>query len=103
MTDGHFDYDAVSYVVSTQAAYRDYYPSYYSAGYGWSWPYRYGFGSCYDAFFYDPFYCGSYYNPVFHPFFFGGVRFPLPAALLVPAVTLFSRGGRVFYPATHQL
>src|SRR5256885_13017698 len=78
MTDGHFDYDAVSYVVSTQAAYRDYYPSYYSAGYGWSWPYRYGFGSCYDAFFYDPFYCGSDFSPFYDPFFFGGVGLPPP-------------------------
>src|SRR2546427_596730 len=33
--DGHFDYDATSYVVSAQRAYRDYYPSYYSAGFGY--------------------------------------------------------------------
>src|SRR5207245_3545786 len=36
--DGHFDYDPTSYVASAQRAYRDYYPSYYSAGFGYGWP-----------------------------------------------------------------
>src|SRR5881392_3666916 len=52
MTDGHFDYDAVSYAVGTQAAYRDYYPSYYSVGFGSGWPYRYGRPFVYRPFIY---------------------------------------------------
>ena len=78
MTDSHFDCDAVTYVVSAARAYRDYYPAYYSVGFGWGWPYRYGYyGSCYDPFFYDSFYCGSaFYSPFYYnPFYFGGFGF----------------------------
>ena len=80
--DGHFDYDAATYVIG-QRYYRDYSPV--SFDYDWGWPYHYGafyggFGSCYDPFFYDPFYCGFYrpyyYNPFFYdPFFYGGFGF----------------------------
>src|SRR2546421_3651313 len=101
MTDGHFDYDAESYVVGTQAAYRDYYPSYYSVDFGSGWPYRYGFGSCYDAFFYDPFYCGSYYSPFYDPFFFGGVGFRRPRALRGPPAIFSPGGGALLTPAPH--
>jgi hypothetical protein len=68
--DGHFDYDAVTYVVSSQHAsyYDSYYPStYVSLGFGWGWPYRYGyFSSCYDPFYWDPFYCGGFYRPYYY-------------------------------------
>src|SRR5437016_1519358 len=106
MTDGHFDYDAVSYVVGTQAAYRDYYPSYYSVGfgYGWGWPYRYGyFGSCYDAFFYDPFYCGAaYYSPFYDPFFFGGFGFGYRRPFVYRPYIYYT-GGAAFYNQPHNL
>src|SRR5213595_646350 len=104
MTDGHFDYDAVSYVVTTQAAYRDYYPSYYSVGFGWGWPYRYGyFGSCYDAFFYDPFYCGaSYYSPFYDPFFFGGFGFGYRRPFVYRPYIYYT-GGAAFYNQPHNL
>jgi len=104
MTDGHFDYDAVSYVVSTQAAYNDYYPSYYSAGYGF--PYRYGFGSCYDPFFYDPFSCGSFYSPYYNPFFFGGFGFGGFGFGYRPFVYrpyIYYTGGVGFYNQPHNL
>src|SRR5712664_3414487 len=71
--DGHFDYDAVKYLVSTQHAYSDsYYPSsYVSLGFGWGWPYHYGSGygyysTCYDQFFWDPFYCSGFYQPYYY-------------------------------------
>ena len=104
MTDGHFDYDAVSYVVATHAAYRDYYPAYYSVGYGWGWPYRYGyFGSCYDAFFYDPFYCGaSYYSPFYDPFFFGGFGFGYRRPFVYRPYIYYT-GGAAFYNQPHNL
>ena len=102
MTDGHFDYDAVSYVVGTQAAYRDYYPSYYSVGFGSGWPYRYGFGSCYDAFFYDPFYCGSYYSPFYDPFFFGGFGFRYRRPFGYRPFIYYT-GGAAFYNQPHNL
>src|SRR6266702_608899 len=81
--DGHFDYDVQKYFVESHRAYRgDYYPSYgLGLSFGWGWPYsRFGFsygyaGSCFDPFFYDPFFCGAaYYSPFFYgysPFFSG--------------------------------
>src|SRR5690242_2563803 len=105
MTDGHFDYDAVSYVVGTQAAYRDYYPSYCSVGYGWGWPYRYGyFNSCYDAFFYDPFYCGSaYYSPFYYdPFFYGGFGFRYRRPFVYRPFIYYT-GGAAFYNPPRNL
>src|SRR2546429_8165348 len=104
MTDGHFDYDAVSYVVTTQAAYRDYSPAYYSVGYGWGWPYRYGyFGSCYDAFFYDPFYFGaSYYSAFYDPFFFGGFGFGYRRPFVYRPYIYYT-GGAAFYNQPHNL
>jgi Domain of unknown function (DUF4384) len=71
--DGHFDYDDVKYYVSSQQAYYDYYPSTLSVGFGWGWPYRYSyFSSCYDSFYYDPFYCGGFAQPYYYnPFFYG--------------------------------
>src|ERR1041385_1194655 len=76
--DGHFDYDAVTYVVSTERAYYDsYYPHYttYSVGFGWPYGYRYGYYStCYDPFFYDPFFC---YDPIFYrPYRYGFYGYP---------------------------
>ncbi len=83
--DGHFDYDVQKYFVESPRAYRDaYYPGYSSfglhLGFGWGggWPYSrfgfaYGYGSCFDPFFYDPFFCGAaYYSPFFYdPFSYG--------------------------------
>src|SRR5438477_4852360 len=73
--DGHFDYDAVTYVVASARAYYDsYYPHYaVNFGYGWGWPYGYRYAAlystCYDPFFYDPFLC---YDPIFsRPYGFG--------------------------------
>src|SRR5882724_3652515 len=74
--EGRFDYDAVTYVVSSARAYYDsYYPHYaVNFGYGWGWPYRYRYGyglysTCYDPFFYDPFLC---YDPIFYrPYGYG--------------------------------
>src|SRR5256712_1874675 len=69
--DNHFDYDVVTYTVSTQTAYNGggsyYYPSFgLYGGYGWPYRYRYGY-AYYDPFFYDPF----FYDPFFYdPFFF---------------------------------
>src|SRR5438270_7797848 len=101
--DGHFDYDAASYVVTAQRAYRDYYPSYYSVGFGWGWPYRYDyFGSCYDAFFYDPFYCGSYYSPFYDPFFFGGFGFGYRRPFVYRPYIYYT-GGATFYNQPHSL
>jgi hypothetical protein len=105
MTDGHFDYDGVSYVVSAQRAYRDYYPSYYSVGYDWGWPYyRHGYyGSCYDAFFYDPFYCGAaYYRPFYDPFFFGGFGFVYRRPFVYRPFIYYT-GGATFYNQPHNL
>jgi uncharacterized membrane protein YgcG len=72
--DGHFDYDVVKYFVSTQHAYSDsYYPStYVSVGFGWGWP-HYGWGffsSCYDEFYWDPFYCGGLFRPYSRPYYY---------------------------------
>src|SRR2546427_13232354 len=68
--EGRFDYDAVTYAVTSARAYYDsYYPHYtaVSFGYGWGSPYRYRYGAlystCYDPFFYDPFLC---YDPIFY-------------------------------------
>src|SRR5919109_319884 len=106
MTDGHFDYDAVTYVVSAPRAYREYYPSYYSMGYdwGWGWPYHYGyFSSCYDPFFYDPFYCGSaYYSPFYDPFFFGGFGFYYRRPFVYRPYIYYT-GGVGFYNQPHNL
>src|SRR5207248_3970200 len=73
--DGHFDYDAVTYVVASARAYYDsYYPHYaVNFGYGWGWPYGYRYAAlystCYDPFFYDPFLC---YDPIFaRPYGYG--------------------------------
>src|SRR5213592_3758738 len=73
--DGHFDYDAVTYVVASARAYYDsYYPHYaVNFWYGWGWPYRYRYAAlystCYDPFFYDPFQC---YDPIFsRPYGYG--------------------------------
>src|ERR1041385_969467 len=73
--DGHFDYDAVTYVVNSARAYNDsyydsYYPHYTAVNFGYGWPYRYGLYSlCYDPFYYDPFAC---YDPFFYrPYGFG--------------------------------
>src|SRR3989440_235407 len=75
-TEGRFDYDAVTYAVTSARAYYDsYYPHYtaVSFGYGWGSPYRYRYGAlystCYDPFFYDPFLC---YDPIFYrPYGYG--------------------------------
>ncbi len=75
-TEGRFDYDAVTYVVTSARAYYDsYYPHYTAGGFGfgWGWPYRYRYAAlystCYDPFFYDPFLC---YDPIFYrPYSFG--------------------------------
>src|SRR5256712_10663509 len=75
-TEGRFDYDAVTYVVtSARASYDSYYPHYTAVGcgFGWGWPYRYRYAAlystCYDPFFYDPFLC---YDPIFYrPYSFG--------------------------------
>src|SRR5437773_7553953 len=75
-TEGRFDYDAVTYAVTSARAYYDsYYPHYtaVSFGYGWGLPYRYRYGAlystCYDPFFYDPFLC---YDPIFYrPYGYG--------------------------------
>src|SRR5947209_3695127 len=76
--DGHFDYDAQKYFISAPRAYYDSsYPS-FDVGFGYGWPYygsRFGFGfgynSCFDAFYYDPFFCGAgFYNPFFYNSFF---------------------------------
>src|SRR5213593_4020478 len=73
--DGHFDYDAVTYVVASARAYYDsYYPHYaVNFGYGWGRPYGYRYAAlystCYDPFFYDPFLC---YDPIFYrPYGYG--------------------------------
>src|SRR6266704_1898725 len=73
--DGHFDYDAVTYVVASARAYYDsYYPQYaVNFGYGWGSPYGYRYAAlystCYDPFFYDPFLC---YDPIFaRPYGYG--------------------------------
>ena len=76
--DGHFDYDAVHYTVAAPGSYYSGYNHYYSPfgwrlgfRYGYGWPYYgYGFGysSCFDPFFYDPFFCGAtFYDPFFYP------------------------------------
>ena len=77
--DGHFDYDAVTYVVASARAYYDsYYPQYaVNFGYGWGRPYGYRYAAlystCYDPFFYDPFLC---YDPIFsRPYGFYGYGF----------------------------
>src|SRR2546430_2165166 len=75
-TEGRFDYDAVTYAVTSARAYYDsYYPHYtaVSFGYGWGSPYRYRCGALYDTwydpFFYDPFLC---YDPIFYrPYGYG--------------------------------
>jgi Domain of unknown function (DUF4384) len=71
MSDGHFDYDVVSYTVETERVYdNSYYPSTY-VGFGWGWPYQYGYGlysTCYNPFFFDPFVCD-------YPFFYSPYRF----------------------------
>lgn len=68
--DQHFDYDAIVYTVQSQRAYYDgsyYYPTVgLHIGYGWPYRYGYGYSSCFDPFFYDPFFCSAY-----DPFFFG--------------------------------
>ena len=77
--DGHFDYDLVAYTVASPIASfgRPCYgcgSPYYDDG----WPDRvhlglaFGSGSCFDPFFFDPFFCRSlFFNPFFvDPFFF---------------------------------
>src|SRR5881397_2039488 len=69
--DQHFDYDAVTYTVASQRAYYDrgsyYYPTIgLHVGYGWPYRYGYGYSSCFDPFWYDPFFCSAY-----DPFFYG--------------------------------
>src|SRR5207253_591863 len=61
--DGHFDYDAVTYVVASARAYYDsYYPHYaVNFGYGWGWPYGYRFyGYGFYGYRYRPYYGGGY-------------------------------------------
>jgi hypothetical protein len=76
-TEGRFDYDAVTYAVTSARAYYDsYYPHYTAVGFGYGWgsPYRYGlYSTCYDPFFYDPFACYDpfFYAPYRHSFAFG--------------------------------
>src|SRR5437870_1279861 len=69
--DGHFDYDAVTYVAASARAYYDsYYPHYTAVSVGFG----YGFYSmCYDPFFYDPFLCYDpfFYAPYRYSFAFG--------------------------------
>lgn len=80
LPDGHFDYDVVSYTVESPNSYsRGYSHHYYTSigfGYGYGWPYyrsRFAFGSCFDPFFYDPFFCGStFYDPFYYGSFFSG-------------------------------
>ena len=104
--DGHFDYDAVTYVVSSARAYNDsYYDSYYphytavNFGYGYGWPYRYGlYSMCYDPFFYDPFACYDpfFYSPYRYSFAFG---FGYRPYIYRP----FYGGGYGFYNRPHNL
>src|SRR2546430_15630423 len=87
--DGHFDYDVAHYAVASVDSYYSGYNHYYSPfgmrvgfgyGYGYGWPYsRYGgYSSCYDPFFYDPFFCGAsfydpfFYRPYYRPFIYTG-------------------------------
>src|SRR5438132_545741 len=86
--DGHFDYDVAHYTVASVDSYSSGYNHYYSPfgmrvgfGYGYGgWPYyRYGaYSSCYDPFFYDPFFCGAslydpfFYRPYYRPFIYTG-------------------------------
>src|SRR2546427_1160895 len=87
--DGHFDYDVAQYSVASVDSYYSGYNHYYSPfgmragfgyGYGYGWPYsRYGgYSSCYDPFFYDPFFCGAsfydpfFYRPYYRPFIYTG-------------------------------
>src|SRR2546421_8392887 len=84
MQDGHFDYDVVTYAVESPNSYsRGYSHHYYTSigfGYGYGWPYyrsRFAFGSCFDPFFYDPFFCGStFYDPFYYGSFFFRDREP---------------------------
>jgi uncharacterized protein DUF4384 len=92
LADGSFEYDVVSYTVEPPGAHRRYRTHYSSiglrVGFGYGWPrHRYGFsyGSCYDPFFYDPWYCGrTFYDPFFYdaffydPFFYGGYGYYRP-------------------------
>jgi hypothetical protein len=66
MTDGHFDYDMVTYAVASARTYSSYYPHYSVVSVGYGYPY---YSTCYDPFFYDPFVC---YDPFFAaPYGFG--------------------------------
>src|SRR6266702_571257 len=83
--DGHFDYDAVTYVVASARAYYDsYYPQYaVNFGYGWGRPYGYRYAAlystCYDPIFYRPygygFYGYGFYGYRYRPFYGGGYSF----------------------------
>src|SRR2546430_4932533 len=87
--DGHFDYDVAHYTVASVDSYYSGYNHYdspfgmrvgFGYGYGYGWPYsRYGaYSSCYDPFFYDPFFCGAsfydpfFYRPYYRPFIYTG-------------------------------
>jgi len=108
--DGHFDYDAVKYLVSSQRDYYSdaYYPSTYgSVGFGWGWPYRYGyFSSCYDQFYYDPSYCGGFYSP--YPFYYNpfGYSYYSPFRFRPYIYTrpyIYGGGGGVYFNETQDL
>src|SRR5205807_8134544 len=62
----------------------------------------YRYGSCYDAFFYDPFYCGSYYSPFYDPFFFGGFGFGYRRPFVYRPYIYYT-GGAGFYNPPHNL
>src|SRR6058998_1009965 len=96
--DSHFDYDVVTYTVSTTRAYYDsYYPQYtaWSVGFGWGWPY-YSYGRCYDPFFYDPFFC---YDRIFYgPYRYGFYGYPYRPFIGYPyRPFIFYGGGYAFY------
>src|SRR2546430_1629227 len=92
-TEGRFDYDAVTYAVTSARAYYDsYYPHYTAVGFGYGWgsPYRYGlYSMCYDPFYYDPFLCYDpfFYAPYRNSFAFGFGYRPF----------IFYGGGQRFY------
>src|SRR2546421_10944499 len=70
-------------------------------GYGYGgWPYyRYGaYSSCYDPFFYDPFFCGAslydpfFYRPYYRPFIYTG-------GFVIYNPPRHHRGGLFIHPA----
>src|SRR3989454_6159183 len=107
--ENHFDYDVVTYTVtSVQAYYRRPYwgPGSYPGwgwgswgwgGWGWGRPHRFGVGLRIGFGYCDPFWgCGSFYDPFFYdPFFYGGYYRPYAYRPFAPFVFV---GVRTRYP-----